>query len=64
LGLGNNGVGRIDEKSDRSRRRYQFVEQLKALGLHRGIEVVYARDIAARPVEAGDEASLDRVGAH
>src|SRR5262245_11100429 len=61
LSLGNNGVSGIDEKGDRSGRGHQFVKQFKAFGVHRGIEVVYARDIAAGPVEAGDEARLNRV---
>src|SRR5262245_9012131 len=51
----------LTRQSDRSCRGHQFVKQLKAFGLHRGIEVVYARDIATRSVEAGDETRLNRI---
>jgi hypothetical protein len=61
--LGKNGVGRIYEVSERSRGGHQFVQQRKAFGRHRDIEAGYSREIAASPVETGNEASPDRVDA-
>ena len=43
--------------------RYQFVNQLDALGDHRHEQANYAGEVAAGPVQAGDETKLDRVGA-
>jgi len=39
-------------------------QSFEALGHYLGIEQAYAGEIAARTVEAGDEADLNWVGAH
>ncbi len=43
--------------------RNEFVQQFQLLGLQRGREDMYARDVAARAVEAGNQPKLDRVTA-
>ena len=62
-GLGNSGIGWIDEQGHDARRGDQLVQQLQPLrrGLH--VRLGHARDVAARPAKAGDEAEPDRVAA-
>ena len=57
------GTGRIDEKADRCRRGHDFVQQLKTLCDQRLGEEAHACDVAARTVEACNEAKLDGVAA-
>ena len=63
LTLSKNWVGRVAEVSDRSGRRHQFEQQLKALPSHFGPHKVDAGEISAGPVELVNEANPDRVGA-
>src|SRR5262245_12923982 len=44
-------------------RRQQFMQEPKALGSGFLAHRIDARDVAARPIEAGDEAERDRVAA-
>jgi hypothetical protein len=57
------GVGRIDQQSNCGRGRQQFVQQVEPLSRQLSVQQRYARDVATRPVEAGDEARQDRVDA-
>jgi hypothetical protein len=59
-GLGN-GTGRVDEHGNDSRCGQQFAQQLQPLGPHLYVQIGYARQIAAGPVQAGDKPNLDRV---
>src|SRR5258708_11867813 len=61
--LGIYGVGRVDEQCDDCSCGHQFVQELKPLCDHGDIKDAYARDVAARVVEAGDETSCDWVNA-
>ena len=53
----------VQEIADQGGFGHQFVEQLQPFRRNGADEKADARDIAARPVEAGDEAKLDRVAA-
>ena len=64
VGLGNSGIGWIDEQGYDARRGDQLVQQLQPLRRYLHVRIGHARDIAARPVKAGDEAEPDRVGGH
>ena len=57
------GLVRVHEHGDRRRLRHQLVQQLQPLRLQLEAKQADARDVAARPVEAGDKAIADRVGA-
>jgi hypothetical protein len=59
--LGINGIGRVAEVTDQRGLRYQFEQQFKALCGRFGRQESDAGDIAARPIEAINEANLDRV---
>jgi hypothetical protein len=54
---------RIDENSDRPCGGNQFVQHFETLAYQRGKRNGEAREIAAGPVEAGDDASLNRIDA-
>ena len=43
------------------RRRDQLVQQLQPLRPQLQVQIAHARDVAARPVQAGDKAELDRI---
>src|SRR5436190_22217848 len=55
--LGKNGSGRVAEVSDRSSRRHQFEQPLKALSDRFGQHEVDAGEISPRSVETVDEAN-------
>ena len=57
------GIGRIDERADGRRRRDQAVQQLQPLRLQLHAQRGHAGEIAARPVQAGDQPERDRIGA-
>jgi hypothetical protein len=61
-GLGNGGIARVDQQRHDARRWKQLVQQFQPLrrDFHR---LGHARDVAAWPVQTGDEAELDRIGA-
>ena len=59
--LGKNGTGRIDEHANDGCRWYQFVQQLQPLRPHLDVQIGHAREVAARPVQAGDKSNLHRV---
>ena len=54
------GLVGIDEQAIDGRRRHQFTQQLHPLRPELSVKG-HAGDVAARPVEAGDESRLDRV---
>ena len=64
MGLGKSGIGRVDEQRHDARRGNQLVQQFQPLRRYLHVQLGHARDVAARPVKAGDEAELDRVAAH
>jgi hypothetical protein len=42
----------------------QLVQQRQTLRCQLGAQVAHAREVAARPIQAGDKAKFDRVEAH
>src|SRR5262249_202821 len=54
-------VGRIDEHGHTSRPGHQFTQEFQPLRRQLIAEKIDPRQIAARPIEAGDEAQPDRV---
>src|SRR5262245_17402836 len=60
LSLGVRGV-RVHEHRNRGRLGYKLEQQLKPLGSYRANEKAHACRVAARSVEAGDEATDDHV---
>jgi len=54
-------VVRVDEHTDHCEGRHQFVQQLEVLRPQRSADKGHAGQVAARLVEAGDEAGRDRV---
>ena len=59
--LSNTRTGGIDQQSNDGRCGYQFAQQLQPLRPHLYVQVRYAGQVAAGPVEAGDKPNLDRV---
>ena len=57
--LRKSGIGRVDEQRHDVRRGKKLVQQFQHLGRHLLDELGRARDVAARPAQAGDEAELD-----
>ena len=57
------GSVRVHEHGDRGRLGHELAQQLQPLRPQHAAEKADARDVAARPVEAGDEAVPDRVAA-
>jgi hypothetical protein len=55
---------RIAEDRDDGSRWGQLAQQFQPLGTERAVMLTDARDVAARPVQAGHHAELDRVSAH
>ena len=55
------GIIRVHQHRDGRRLGHQLAQQLESVRPHGGAEKDDARDIAARPVEAGDEAQRDGV---
>ena len=55
------GTVRVHEHGNCCRLGHELAQQLQSLRPQHGVEKDHARDVAARPVEAGDEAVLDRV---
>src|SRR5262249_27417276 len=53
----------IDQHSNDCRPRVQQPEQLDAFRPKLAVDEAYAGDIAARPVQAGDQPMLDRIAA-
>src|SRR5438552_9779623 len=51
----------IDQQSNDGRCGYQFAQQFQPLRPHLYVQVRYAGQVAAGPVEAGDKPNLDRV---
>ena len=62
LRLGRRGV-RVHEHANCCRLGHELAQQLQSLRPQHAAEKAHARDVAARPVEAGDEAVPDRVAA-
>ena len=60
VGLGV-GVGRVDEQRHEGRHRDQLVQQLQPLRPQLHVQGGRAREVRARPVQAGDKSKLDRV---
>ena len=63
LGLGQSAIGRVDQQGHDARRGEQLVQQFEPLRRDLNDQRGYARHVAARPVQACDEAKLDRVAA-
>ena len=61
LCLGTGRTGWVDYASNGSNGRKKLMEQLQSLWSQPGIQLGYARNIAARPIEAVDEAEPNRV---
>ena len=59
--LGVRGIARIDEHSHASGSRYQFTQKFQPFCRQLADEKIDARQVAARPGEAGDETKPDRV---
>ena len=57
------GIVRVDQTGDRGRLRHQLAQQSQPLRDQLRGQSGDAGDVAARPVEAGDEAELDRIAA-
>jgi hypothetical protein len=62
LRIAKNGIGRIDEQRDDTCCRQQLVQQFQPFRRYLDIQLGDAGYVAARPVKAGDEAELNRVG--
>jgi hypothetical protein len=58
------GIGRVDEQANDGRRGDQLVKQLQPFRPYLHVQGDQARDVAARPVETGDQSDLDWVGRH
>src|SRR4051794_13159375 len=58
--LGTCAIGR-NEYSNDSRSRDQLVQQLQPLRPQLHVQYAHARDVATRPIQAGDKSNLDRV---
>src|SRR5262249_33786389 len=54
-----NGTRRIDQQSERGRRRNQFVQKFQGLWYHLIAQIGHACEIAARSVQTRDEAGFD-----
>jgi hypothetical protein len=54
---------RIHQRSDDSSLGNQLMQQFQAPWVQRAGGKAYASNVAARPVDAGDEAGFDRIGA-
>ena len=54
---------RVHERGNRRRLGHELPQQLQSLRPQHAAEKAHAGDVAARPVEAGDQALLDRVAA-
>ena len=61
LGLGKNGIGRVDEKRHDACRRKQLVQQLQPFRQYFFPQLGHASDVATGPIKAGDETKFDRV---
>jgi len=55
------GTGRVDKQCHHCRNRRQFVRQLHELRPQLDRQDGHTREVATRPVEAADEAELNRV---
>jgi hypothetical protein len=62
LRIAKSGIGRIDKQRDDTCCRKQFAQQFQPFRRYLDIQLGDAGYVAARPVKAGDEAELDRVG--
>jgi hypothetical protein len=60
LGLGKR-IGRINESGNDGRRGHELVQHLQLLLGQLHAQRGHAGDVAARPIQAGDKANLDRV---
>jgi Phage integrase family len=60
-GFRKRAIGRVDEKRDAGRGRDQLVQQLQLLRRDLDARVGHAREVAAGPIQAGDEAKRNRV---
>src|SRR6266567_7556732 len=56
-------ISRVHEKRDLARGGHQLMQQPKPLSLQIGGEEAHARNVAARSIETGDQAELDRITA-
>ena len=56
------GLAGLTRSADSSGVGYHFAHQLEPLRRKLHVQRDHARDIAARPIEAGDKSSFDRVG--
>ena len=54
-------IGWIDEIGNRSSRRHHFLQQLGAFAYDFEVQKTHAGDVAARPIETGNETDADRV---
>jgi hypothetical protein len=52
-------IGRVDDEADYGRRRYQRTQQFQPFRPERVGQKAHSGDIAAGPVEAGDETQLE-----
>src|SRR6516162_997872 len=52
----NTGIGWVNEKRHDAHRRDNLVQQFQPLRCHLDVRLGHARQVAARPVQAGDEA--------
>ena len=62
-GLSKSGIGRVDQQGHDARRWDQLVQQLQPFWRYPHVRIGHARNVAARPVKAGDEPEPDRVAA-
>src|SRR6266516_7474145 len=53
----------IRQDADQGRRGNQLVQQLQSLAAQMAVQLTYPSEIAAGPIEAGNQSKLDRVGA-
>jgi hypothetical protein len=62
LSLGNR-VGRVEQQADRARRWHKLMDQLQPFlpGIY--VQRDHPRQVAARPIQAGDKSGFDRVDA-
>src|SRR6516165_11785608 len=59
--FGISGIGWVDKQCHEARRGKQLVQQLQPLWRYLHVRLGYTRDIAARPIKAGDEVELHRI---
>jgi hypothetical protein len=58
------GTGRVEENGDKRARGDRLVQNFQPLRRDLHVQARHAREITARPGQAGNEADRDRVGTH